>query len=151
MRVKLDFGTELDILTQGELDQSLSKAAEIWDQRARGIRYIRRTAQPQAASYLFPGPRQGFAWDLKLIGAQFAAADNLLVYLGESALFPLWGGEPHNAGSTSVVDVATWSAHQVVLNPGESLTVKSFGGAVMTELIAAAIEIPAERLGVILS
>lgn len=151
MKVRLDFGTELDILTQGELDESLSRAADTWYQRARGIRYVRRTSTPGAASVLVPGPQQGFAWDLKLIGAVFSAADSLEVFLGESQQYPLYGGTPGDAGTATTVDAATWSSQQVILKPGEVLTVAATAGKTITSLIVAAIELPAERLGVILS
>lgn len=151
MKVKLDFGAELDVLTQGELEQTLSKAAALWWERARGVRYVRRVSQPAAASVVVNGPDQGWAWDVKLVGAVFSAADSLQVLLGAAALWPVWAGPPGNAGATNVLDSIIWGSHQVILNPGEQLTVKSAGGALISNLLVAAIEVPAERLGLILS
>lgn len=98
-KVKLDFGAELDVLTQGELEQTLGRAASMWYARYRGVT-IRRlpTIQgtPAGGAVAFGGsagkcgPGQGYAWsvrELNVVGLTAGATPDVVnIYRGESGL-----------------------------------------------------------------
>lgn len=149
----LDFGREVDILTKGELDQSLAdaqqraivagvKAARFWANSGTiGAAQVSYSTPPLVAS--------GYVWAIMNIGVEMSASANCLVYLmgGANAA----GGNrfvgimPTGGSSRSLA----YSKGQLMLNTGEFLTIAPASGNILSVFISA-IEVPAERAGELL-
>lgn len=155
MRVKLDFGAELDVLTQGELEQSMSRAAEIWWQRYRAATIIRiplMTGVPAGGKVAFGltqrcGPGQGWAWGVRELNVEGltggATPDVVNIYRGSSAragtIFWQLNGNQF---------LQTFGRGDKILKPGETLYVASAGTFTATgpiTLSGVATQVPAER------
>ena len=154
-KVRLDFGAELDVLSQRELDQSLSRASEATLAHARGIKWMRR-AHPLAdtpTSVTLGNPvAQGYAWDLKMITGMLTGSDSAAVFIGEDATGLLIGYAPApGAAPAQPVFTIGWSSHQQVLMPGDELFVATSGAFGLTRVTVTAVQVPAEMLGKILS
>jgi len=144
----LDFGMEVDMLTQEELDKSLDQAQETWYAKAAGADYVTRIANgindgAGLATYQIQGPGQGYAWSVKMVAAALSASAQLQVFWDAQTTLP--ASNPTVAGTSGVV---TWGSDQVVLKPGRSLYATASTGAIVSLLIAAW-QIPAERLGLL--
>ena len=149
MKVKIEAGAELDVLTSGELRAELDKAAASWRaELARGVTFRRASvnASPSGAGtwqITEPrdslGPREGFVWALTRLSAFGSAwdqgTDTFSLYTNDvnpsqlvvaEQLVPL------------LVDVGS-----VVLNPGETLAIAGTNAAAgQIHVNIAAIELP---------
>lgn len=157
-KVKLDFGAELDVLTQRELDDSLSRAhGRAAYAMLRGIRY-RRLPQltGEAASgvlvlgatggQVIAGPESGLAWSLRRIYVNGLTAgatpDVVALYRNGTAGQPIWQ-------ISGDVPQQTFGRLEAVLQGGETLIVASLGTFAATGPITVSgelIEIPSEML-----
>lgn len=157
-RFVLDFGAEIELLTKGELDQSLSAAADIWREEARGVKFMRRYYLTPAGGTSFTvtdSPNAGYVWVLTGVGVHLSAGGvaggvGVIVSYGEDLSRPVGGASQQ--GTTGVSDSAfvPFARGQCVMRDGDKLTVKTGSGALATVSLTA-IQIPEERLGVILA
>jgi len=140
----LDFGMEVDLLTKGELDQSLSEAQASWHARAAGTDFITRTQiGVDESSLQLPGPESGWAWSVKMVSAALSAAAVLSVWWDAQMTLP---AAPPAASATS--GVISWGSDSLVLKPGRALYASTSTGTI-TSVLVAAWQIPAERLGLL--
>lgn len=155
-KVKLDFGAEFEVLTQGELDDSLCRS---YDRAAlamvRGIRYRRLPILSGAAvsgvltlGVTAPesGPDSGFAWSLRRIfvnGLTGGATPDVV------QLFRNGGGEQPMWQISGASPGQTFGRLEAVLLGGETLVVASSGTFAATGQITVSgelIEVPSEML-----
>jgi hypothetical protein len=145
VKFKLDFGTEIDLLTKGELDQSLGHLSDQWRAREVGVDYVTRyNTGIAAAVFTVPGPEQGWAWSMEQLSAQLSAAGTISVFWDAQQTYL---AAPVSNNGTNVY--VSWGSHQCVLKPGRTLTVVPSTGTI-TSLMFSAIQAPAERLALIL-
>lgn len=155
-KVKLDFGAELDVLTQGELDDSLRRS---YDRAAlamvRGIRWRRLPILSGAAvggvltlgmQAPLSGPDSGFAWSIRRIfvnGLTGGATPDVVQLFrngaGEQPFWQISGATPQQ----------TFGRLEAVILGGETLVVANSGTFAATGQIVVSgelIECPAEML-----
>lgn len=148
MKFKLDFQSEIDVLTQGELNESLSKFAAQQYERARGVKWMRQVVRQPGNPVLISGPKSGFVWDLKLITMTASAPDTITVYAGESQKNVL-GTQTTTAAGPVVFD---WGSHQAPIFSTEPVAVVAASGeTVLTDLMSIAVEAPSEMAGKLIS
>jgi hypothetical protein len=161
-KIKLDVGAELDILTKGELDDSLEKQAirqgEIAEYAAiKGRKYARmpRLAAPvvNAAVTLGGhvtgpvGPKQSFAWSIRRLACNGLATggtpDILNIYRNGTNLEPVWQLNGNNFAYT-------FGRLELLLLPGETLMAANFGALAATgtiTLTADYVSVPVDKIG----
>lgn len=160
MKVKLDFGAELDVLTQDELDRTLGKWAGLWAQRARGLEWFQHAAGSNdpgigTGAYQTRPPASGYAWELTGLSVVVSAQQNVTVTwdVGGNLLVP--GGSMPSASLATVPagfgGAVSWGSKRVILKPGRSLYVQAAAGALIQQVYLTGVEVPAERLGLILA
>jgi hypothetical protein len=130
MRQTLKAGATLDLLTKGELDESMGHNfdAAIRD-ILRGVDYLWFSGNGQSATTVeISGPESGYCWSIKFASVQLAAAGQFCVYLGEntaSAPIASIASDPLNQA------IATWTSNVVVLKDSRNLTFFSNGGGIV--------------------
>lgn len=157
MKFKIDFGTEIDLLTQGELDASLARHGDALERsRVRGIRYRRLPLlQGVAAGGVLTlgattptvGPDSGFAWSLRRVvitGLTAGATPDVVnLYRNGGGEQPVWQFNGNNFGYT-------FGRLELVIQGGETLVLVSAGTFAATGTITMSgelVEVPAEMLG----
>lgn len=152
---KLSAGATLDLLTKPELDQSL---AHEWDkalaERARGVKPMRYTGQPQFAigtttAFTVPyTPDSGYVWNLRSIACTLSTAANALFNLGTdthtgiptpNTLIPVGGSSP-----SALVTGESWGKGQYFIYPGEFIVISASASATLESYIMQVINVPAE-------
>jgi hypothetical protein len=151
----LDFETEIDILTQGELDESLAQANAAaareflagveWRQMPMLIGSASSGVLTLGVQDRTIGPREGYAWSimrLAVSGLTAGSSPDKVMFLRDGNL-PLWqlnGDMPY----------ATFGRLQLTLTGGQTLTVQSVGTFAATGQIAVSgdvIEVPQLMIG----
>lgn len=155
-KVVLDFGTEIDMLSKGELQEALAE-----DARLRSIVAGVKSAEFWAnagvigaaqATYTTPVNMigNGYVWAIMAAGCEPSAAGGVKVikqnYSGSVNGFNRVVGQLNNVASVSY---ASWSKGQLMLRAGDVLTFAPASGNVLSVWLSA-IEIPAERIGELL-
>lgn len=132
--VTIRAGMSIDIPTKDEIEQITRAPWREWSDheraRAHGVKvdgqiYAPISGLSDAATTLWVGdygpvPDQGFLWNLKLIGVEFGTADTLKAYVATSKSQNTRLISTFGASGTS--QVATFSSAQVILKPGQSVT-----------------------------
>lgn len=159
---KLSAGATIDLLTKGEMDDSLAKAAQAAEyEKLRGIKWMRlpETLTGKGASSKLSlgvdqgqpalGPRSGYAWVFKRLvvngltsGAGGATPDVVNLYHDGETGVPMWQFNGNNFGYT-------FGKLEVTLMGGETLALASVGTFAATGQITLGgelIECPAELL-----
>jgi hypothetical protein len=150
VRVNLQLGAELDVLTKDEARAALDGALANWQAEfARGRRYRRFSAQAAVvggAITIGPGvdgdglgPDEGFVWSVKrLTVSGFSAAnDTVDLFLNDRSGTTLVEPGIARAGS-STGGVRKWGSNQLVLQAGDRLLISGAGLAVETTRIVVA-------------
>lgn len=155
-RFLLDFGAEVDLLTQRELEQSLARSN---DSQARAlVRGVDSRPMPRLTGQASDGvlmlgqqdptigPRQGYAWTimrLNVSGLTSGATPDVVGFYPNGttnpAFWQLTGASPQEK----------FARLQLVIRPGTNLVVASIGTFAATATIVVTgeiIEIPAEML-----
>jgi hypothetical protein len=149
MKVRLDFGAEVDLLNADELDASLERWSGNWLARAQGVKYMRYTnPSPQLTqgAVLLGGPRQGYAWDLKLVSVNVSAAAAVTVWLGEGQQYAIGSAQAAAAGPV----IFTWGSHAAVIPGGTQIALATSAGT-LSNVLRTAVEVPQEMLGKLIS
>lgn len=144
MKVKLDFGAEIDVLTKGELDQSLDKTLEKFRQYATGLKYVRpsgATPKTPTAGLLTTVP-QGYHWGLCFAAVHVSAAATVSIGRTPTAGIPLAAPVVLAAAGLAVF---AWSSKQQVLAPGDPVIVTASAGNIGAWTLNA-VEVPAEQI-----
>lgn len=138
MKIKLQAGAELDLLTKDELDTSLkSMGANWWSEIGRGDRYRRilLTGLVTGAGAITiggpstpeAGPPPGFVWSVRRLN-QSAAGKTLALFLNDDA--------PGSAvGTFPTTQYWSFNPAELVLYPGDQLLATGTGhtaGATVT-------------------
>jgi hypothetical protein len=119
---------------------------DTWDQRertaARGVKWMDFAIpiQPAAASFLVPGPEEGYAWSGKILSVTTSAAATIACYKASSTgqtARPL--AQPVATVAVNSVNIAvfTWSSNQGFLQHGQSIYVQTSTGNLVTVYLAA--------------
>lgn len=159
MKTKIDFGMEIDVLSQAELDDSLRRSGDAQARAAvRGIRYRRLpqlTGQASGGALSLgatggaveAGPDSGFAWSIRRLvvsGLTAGATPDVVNFYNSGAgSQPLWQLNGNSFGET-------FGRLELTLLGGETLIVASVGTFAATGTIVVSgelIELPQERLG----
>ncbi len=160
MKIKLDFGTEIDILTQKELDESLARANDAAARaflRGAQLKGIPRLIGPASSGSLLlgqegdtVGPRQGFVWSIMRLAVNGltagASPDIVNLYFGSSNNPAEWQFNGNNWAYT-------WGRGQFPVLPGQTLVLANVGTFASTETIimtGTIWELPAEMAGKLL-
>lgn len=157
-KFKIGANAEIDLLTKGELDDSLADSAKgEWQERARGVKVMRFTAPVQAsltatAIYVIPyTPAQGYSWALRLVGATFSAAFNLRAWVtSDPSVTSL--PTPNNmmplgvTGGSALAVTLPFSGTQMVLNGGDFVVMSASGSVTLNSYVLTAVEVPTELL-----
>jgi hypothetical protein len=147
VKARLDFGAEVDLLCQSELDESLARHAGLLYDYAKGLKWIRRPVNlAGAASGYLAGPRPGYGWMVTLAGLLVtagSAAGQLELWIGGSGMLPV--AVTPVAASYAGPAVVTWSSRQLILNPGEELYAATTTGTLGAGHVQA-VEAPAEQV-----
>ncbi len=145
----------LEALRQAQVEQYREM------ERVRGVKPVRFEEFPgknQAA--LNSTPEQGWVWDLKLLSIEMSAPTSQAgVYIGEQ---PTLGTTPGTVPAKRLIGLwtvsnwsqalFTWSSHQVLLQPGDLITVDCVAAGVLAnEVFGMAVAIPAEMVGKLLA
>lgn len=145
-----------DLLTQKELNESMGHHFDLLIQRFyRADKYMRlplvlgiaAAGSLNIASTV--GPRQGYAWDISHFGVAGLAS-------GDVVGIQFAGGPPLNMWQlTAANPVNTFSRGQMVMLPGETLTVVNIGTFTSTAQITLygqiRTEAPAEKMSAVLA
>lgn len=139
MENRLELGSTISTLTQGELRDELAvHAQETFRQLARGVKYLR--LQPTAAtiaankftldgSNFGLGPREGFIWSFTRLAVTGLAAgatpDAVNVFRNQPGGIPIWQLNGNNFAQT-------FSKLQMLLLPGETLSIANSGNITAT-------------------
>ncbi len=145
----------LEEMRQAQIEQ----AREM--ERVRGVKPIRFEEFPGLnQAVLKSGPEQGWVWDLKLLSLEMSAPTSQAgVYIGEQ---PTLGTTPGTVPAKRMIGLwtvsnwsqalFTWSSHQVLLQPGDVITVDCVAAGVLAnEVFGMAVAIPAEMVGKLLA
>ncbi|MDA8319073.1 MAG: hypothetical protein M0030_04555 [Actinomycetota bacterium] len=137
--------------------QKETQAAEMeW---LKGVSAQRREAFPAVNQFQWNiGPAQGYAWDLKIVSVQLSApVSQVGIYIGEQLTLGTTPGltAKRQIGLWTLSNwsqaLFTWSSHQVIMFPGEVLTIDATAsGVLINECFAMATEVPAEQIGKLL-
>lgn len=116
-----------DTLTNDELHSTLghhfSHTIREW---YRGIDYLGVAGQGNGTGTLTVATTdQGYAWNLKLVSVQLAAAGTLSIYPGENNLTAPIGVVPAIANGPNFEAVETFSGDQIVFKDSRSITLFS--------------------------
>jgi hypothetical protein len=156
MKVKLDFGAEVDFLTKDELDSALATA---FDQaelaRIRAVKWMRlpESVTGKAVSSALSlgestgqvcGPRSGYVWSVRRLVVtgltSGSAPDVVNLYRGTGAGPVVWQFNGNSFGYT-------FGKGQMTLNGGETFALASVGAFASTSQITLSgevVEAPAE-------
>lgn len=154
-KFKLDFGAEVELLTQGELDDSVNKLpGGIWGEYARGLKHLDlpvlsgKVAGGQitlgasdVADQTLCGPRQGYVWRVVRVSIYgLAAGDAVQLYKGDVAASRF-------VTAIAAANPCFTPSHGLLLKPGNYLTVDG-SGLVATNIVVTGevIEAPAEQI-----
>lgn len=127
MKAKFEFGSEFEILTKGELDDSLGKVTDLWRQYAQGLKKPTKEFRLGTNSGIIPGPPSGLSWMLMLLGARISGADAVILYQGDQANNHPIGSSP--AQAVALPAIFTFPARAIILRPGENLFIQAFTGS----------------------
>lgn len=126
---KADLGAvgSFDVLTNHELREtlghSISHNIREW---YRGIDYLGVAGQGNGTGTLTVATTdQGYAWNLKLVSVQLAAAGTLSIYPGENNQTAPIGVVPAVANGPNFEAVETFSGDQIVFKDSRSITLFS--------------------------
>jgi hypothetical protein len=170
-------GAPVDIPTSGEIGDEVDRRLAVYRRQvredestrereyARGIKFIRIATRPGTNTADCGGPEAGYCWSLMAITAIFSAASDLCVFLGQVREYTAAAGSPAASNFPLLAPVgsgaeaasnqlarASFSFRECVLFPGESATaVAQSGSANITRLYVAAVQFPAERIGLMLA
>lgn len=159
-KVKLDFGAELDVLTKGELDQSLAGQPDAlvrsWTRGIKHIRLPRLRGQASGGALTLgieqpqSGPDMGFAWSIQRLtvtglttGAGSGTPDIINLLRSGTGGDLLWQLNGDNLAYT-------FGKGQITLYGGDTLVAVSVGTFAATGVITLsgeAWEVPAEMMG----
>ncbi len=154
-------GGRLDRI-HGKLEEIEQRQIEHWRELelVRGVKLIRFEEFPKAnQALLVSAPEQGYAWDLKLLSIEMSAPTSQAgVYIGDQQTL---GTTPGTVPARRLIGLwtvsnwsqalFTWSSHQAILMPGDTLTVDCVAAGVLAnEVYGIAVEVPAEMLGKLL-
>lgn len=155
---KLSAGAEIDLLTKDEVDSALRDAEERELVALAGIKPFRFQMFASVASSavtigdpstgnvggVLTAPEQGFVWVVKHLVVEGltsgATPDVVNIYRSGRIIWQLNGNQ----------FAQTWGSGQIILNPGESLYVKSTGTVAATGQITVhgtIWEVPAQLVG----
>lgn len=157
MKFMLDMQSEIDILTQGELDDSLAKSHDdLARALIRGVKWMRlpRLIGQAADSALVlgtqdttTGPKSGFAWSLRRLAVSGLTSgdtpDVVAFYRGSSNNPAVWQVDGN-------FPFAKFGRGEFVLSPDDTLVVASVGTFAATGPVIVTgelTEVPAEMLG----
>lgn len=152
----LDFGTQVDLLNDGELREALAEDRRLRAE-IRGIRnpeFFVPTGTIGAGNTTYTTPVSmvsgGEMWAVMNIGCEQASSAAFRVYKGVppgvASGFGRFFGQAPNASTTPQL---TYSKGQFPLRAGDQLTIISASTALLSVLIVA-IAVPAERYGELL-
>lgn len=147
---KLSAGASIDVLTKGELDQSLqSQFVAEWTERGRGIKVMRiqgvTTTINTTVAFPIQGPEQGYSWALRSIGLSPSSAQAIRVWIApDNSTTPPATGLIEFMASASFM-TSTWSNVQAVIHGGEWIALTA-SGACTTDYIIYAVEVPTQLL-----
>lgn len=153
MRVKIAAGHEYDLVSSKELSEEMKELRhrfdEMWRQEVRGIKWMEQAfALPSTpTSYTIEGPEQGFAWSVKIFSTVLTGADTMSIYKGESGKTIA----PVAVLGSNTTQVATWTSNTLILRPGEVITAVTSGAFRLSTVYVSAVQVPAERLGILLA
>lgn len=147
-RVTIDFGAQLDLLDESDLDKRFDAMQEVWRQYAMGLKWVTKTGvlakttgTPGLASSALEGPRQGYVWMLTLLSIAAATAATVTLAIGDSGQYPI-GVETLAAAGPAIF---TFSSRQVILRSSDPLWVGASAGKLYRYRYHA-IEAPAEQI-----
>ena len=141
--VTIQGGMRVEIPNQDEIR---GVVRDTWDERertqARGVKWMDFAipVQPAAASFLVPGPEEGYAWSGKILALTTSAAATIACYkaslTGQTAR-PL--AQPVATVAVNSVNIAvfTWSSNQGFLQHGQAIYVQASTGNLVTVYLAA--------------
>jgi hypothetical protein len=141
--VVIQGGMKVDIPNRDEIAATVR---DTWDAqeraRARGVKWMDFAIpiQPAAASFLVPGPEEGYAWSGKVLGVTLSAAATVSCFKASSTgqtARPL--AQPVASVAVNSVNIAvfTWSSNQGFLQHGQSIYVQTSTGNLVTVYLAA--------------
>jgi hypothetical protein len=141
--VTIQGGMKVEIPNRDEIRQDFR---DVWDQReltaARGVKWMDYAIpiQPAAASFLVPGPEEGYSWSAKVLGVTLSAAATVACYKASSTgqtSRPL--AQPVASVAVNSVNIAvfTWSSNQGFLQHGQDLYLQTSTGNLVTVYLAA--------------
>lgn len=155
MKFKLDFQSEVDILTQGELDESLRQANDAnlraflagidWKPMPQLVGSAESGTLTLGVQDRTIGPRQGYAWSimrLAVSGLTAGSTPDTVQFLRDGNV-PMWQ-------VTGAMPFEKFSRLQMTLTGGQTLTVASVGTFASTSQIVVSgevIEVPQVMLG----
>lgn len=153
----LQLGSTVETLTPGELRKELAATSqEFFRQFGRGVKYLRFGPEPativngaftldgSATSGL--GPREGFVWTIRRITvwglADGTTPDIANLYRNQPSGIPVWQFNGNNFAYT-------WGKLEMLLLPGETLSLASVGSLAATGTISISgdvLEVAAEEV-----
>ncbi|MGH7240409.1 MAG: hypothetical protein ACREHG_10175 [Candidatus Saccharimonadales bacterium] len=140
-KVKLEFGGELDILNQSELDDSIDKAkSSLIAELSRNVTVQRVVMNLANGLTTIGGPESGFVFAITAInlGAPLVAPNIVSFYVNDVTSGNLV------AAINAPNQCAYYAKSQVVIMPGNVIVVSS---TVATVMNFAAIQVPVSRIG----
>lgn len=154
-KFKLDFGGEIELLTQGELDDTMDKLpGGIWGEYARGLKHLDlpvltgkvaggaiTLGASDIAGQTPCGPRQGYVWRVVRVSVYgLAAGDVVQLYKGDVAASRF-------VTAISAADPCLTPSHGLLLKPGSYLTVDGAGLVATSVTVTGEVfEAPAEQI-----
>lgn len=156
MKFKIEAGGTIDTVTPQELSKAMAGERNFWRERATGVKWTELALNlnpPLATTYPDPtpgvnqnpvGPAPGWAWKLRIVTSTLAAAGTMAIYKGESANARLIGVQNNPAILQGI-----FFPDDIVIQAGQQLFIACSTN--MTTLYVGAVQVPAERLGEILT
>lgn len=150
----LDFGMEVDLLTQAELDESLRNAGDSYARALlRGVKWMRlpilRGSASGGALVLGTqdstvGPAGGFAWSIRRLAVAGLAADDVVGFYRSSNVNPaMWQVD-------ASFPFAKFGRGEMVLTGDDELVAASigtFGATGTVQVTGEVLQVPMEMLG----
>lgn len=154
-KVKLSAGAELDLLTQGEVDDSLMRALNLQEYaRGQDVKVLRAQGTTgtvtATAGAVVDGPNPGYAWALRGAYFNLATASNVRLWIiGDNNTAVAGAGLLQGvvaATSSATFNSVTWSGVQAVLHGGENLLISTAGSVASIGYTFYYVEVPEQLL-----
>ncbi|MDA8316528.1 MAG: hypothetical protein M0010_15365 [Actinomycetota bacterium] len=146
MEFTLDFGAKVDVLTKGELDESLDPFLAFFRDYAKGLKYVRPTGvapdATTASGGILTAVPQGYVWMLTFAVIHVSAAATVTIGRGPTAKIPL--AKPTTLAAPGWAEFS-WSSRQQILQPGDEVSATASAG-VLGSWALNVIEAPAEQV-----